>query len=104
MFCRLQTHIDDPTERPRAIARANSVAKEHSSVISPTLLQDWTQLAARVAFGGVLRLAANAPFTQSPVHNLIISNVAGPQEPLYFLGAEVKAMYPLGPRYSTVRG
>jgi diacylglycerol O-acyltransferase len=27
---------------------------------------------------------------------LFISNVAGPQEPLYFLGAEVNAMYPLG--------
>ena len=26
-----------------------------------------------------------------------ISNVPGPQVPLYFLGSEVKAMYPLGP-------
>ena len=34
---------------------------------------------------------------QSPVHNLIISNVPGPQTTLYFLGCEVKASYPLGP-------
>ena len=97
MFCRLHTHIDDPTERLHAIARTNSVAKEHSSAISSTLLQDWTQLAARVVFGGVMWLAANAPFTQSPVYNLIISNVPGPQSTLYFLGSEVKAVYPLGP-------
>ena len=32
-----------------------------------------------------------------PVHNLVISNVPGPQVPLYFLGCQVKAMYPLGP-------
>ena len=31
------------------------------------------------------------------MHNLVISNVPGPQMPLYFLGCEVKAMYPLGP-------
>jgi len=36
MFCRLQTHIDHPTERLHAIAEANSVAKEHRSTISPT--------------------------------------------------------------------
>jgi diacylglycerol O-acyltransferase len=28
---------------------------------------------------------------------VIISNVAGPQNKLYGLGAEVKALYPLGP-------
>ena len=99
MFCRLETHLGDPARRLRAIARADAAAKDHSSVISPTLLQDWTQLAARAVFGTVFRLVANSPFVGNPVHNLIISNVRGPQSQLYFLGCEVKAIYPLGPLF-----
>jgi diacylglycerol O-acyltransferase / wax synthase len=97
MFCRLHTYIGDPAERLKAIARASAVAKSHSSAIAPTLLQDWTELAARALFGGVIRLVATGPRMQSPVYNLIVSNVAGPQTTLYFLGAEVEAAYPLGP-------
>jgi diacylglycerol O-acyltransferase / wax synthase len=99
MFCRLETHIGDPAQRLTAIARADAVAKDHSSVINPTLLQDWTQLAARAVFGAVFRLIANMPLIGNPVHNLIISNVPGPQATLYFLGCEVKAIYPLGPLF-----
>jgi diacylglycerol O-acyltransferase / wax synthase len=99
MFCRLETQIGDPAQRLRAIARADAVAKNHSSAISPTLLQDWTQLGARAVFGAVFRLVADSPLIGNPVHNLIISNVPGPQATLYFLGCEVKAIYPLGPLF-----
>ena len=99
MFCSLETQISDPAERLRAIARAVAAAKNHSSVISPTLLQDWAQLAARAVFGAVFRLVADSPLIGNPVHNLIISNVPGPQAQLYFLGCEVEAMYPLGPLF-----
>ena len=99
MFCSLETHIRDPAERLRAIARADAAAKNHSSAISPTLLQDWAQLAARAVFGAVFRLLADSPLIGNPVHNLIVSNVPGPQATLYFLGCEVEAMYPLGPLF-----
>lgn len=98
MFSPLQTHIADPAERLRAIAEANAVAKQHSSAIGATLLQDWTQFAAPAVFGTAMRVyAASRLSGAKPVHNLVVSNVPGPQVPLYFLGAEVKAMYPLGP-------
>jgi WS/DGAT/MGAT family acyltransferase len=97
MFSKLGTDIEDPGERLKAIADANSVAKQHSAAIGATLLQDWTQFAAPAVFGVAMRVYASSSLTSRPVHNLVVSNVPGPQIPLYFLGSEVKAMYPLGP-------
>lgn len=98
MFTSLHTEIEDPAQRLQAIAEGSVVAKEHSSAIPATLLQDWSQFAAPAVFGAAMRVYASSKLTESrPVHNLVVSNVPGPQEPLYFLGSEVKAMYPLGP-------
>ena len=98
MFSSLQTQLSDPVARLKAISEANSVAKQHSSAIGATLLQDWTRFAAPAVFGVAMRLYAKSRLTESmPVHNLVVSNVPGPQVPLYLLGCEVKAMYPLGP-------
>ena len=98
MFTSLQTQINDPGERLRAIAEGNSTAKEHSSAIGASLLQDWSQFAGPAVFGVAMRVYAQSRLTETrPVHNLVVSNVPGPQIPLYFLGAEVQAMYPLGP-------
>ncbi|UXA16284.1 wax ester/triacylglycerol synthase family O-acyltransferase [Mycobacterium sp. SMC-4] len=98
MFSRLETNIEDPAERLTAIAAANSVAKQHSSAIGATLLQDWSQFAAPAVFGVAMRVYASSRLGGArPVHNLVVSNVPGPQMPLYMLGCEVKAMYPLGP-------
>lgn len=98
MFSALHTNIADPAERLMAIASANSVAKQHSSAIGATLLQDWTQFAEPAVFGVAMRVYARSKLSAAaPVHNLVVSNVPGPQVPLYLLGCEVKAMYPLGP-------
>ncbi len=98
MFSKLETQIEDPAKRLQAIAEANDMAKEHSSAIGATLLQDWSQFAGPAIFGVAMRVYARSRLTEArPVHNLVVSNVPGPQIPLYFLGAEVTAMYPLGP-------
>jgi len=97
LFSRLETQIADPAERLRAIARVNAVAKEHSTAIGATLLLDWAQFAARALFTPVLRLYSGTGLARRPIHNVVISNVPGPQAPLYFLGSRVRAMYPLGP-------
>lgn len=98
LFSRLETNIEDPAERLKAISEANSVAKQHSSAISATLLQDWTQFAAPAVFGVAMRVYASSRLSGArPVHNLVVSNVPGPQMPLYMLGCEVMGMYPLGP-------
>ncbi len=99
MFASLPTDIADPVERLQTIAADNMVTKEHHQTISAEILQDWAQFAAPTTFGlavraySGLRLAEKHPV----VHNLVISNVPGPPVPLYFLGAEVLGLYPLGP-------
>jgi diacylglycerol O-acyltransferase / wax synthase len=97
LFTRLETQITDPAQRLRAIARDNSAAKEHSSAMGATLLLDWAQFAARTLFAPAMRLYTGTGLARRPIHNVVISNVPGPQVPLYFLGCRVHAMYPLGP-------
>lgn len=97
MLCRLQTHIGDPAERVSSIAAGNAAAKEHAAAMGPSLLQDWTQVAGQTMFGAAMKLLPRIPLPDKPPHNLILSNVAGPQEQLFFLGCKVDAMYPLGP-------
>jgi WS/DGAT/MGAT family acyltransferase len=99
MFCRLETHIGDPVARLQAIAVSTKNAKEHSAALGATLLQDWAQFAGRRAMGMVMQFAAIPQLARVPVHNLIFSNVAGPQSNLYCLGARVVAMYPFGPLF-----
>ena len=99
LFTRLRTDIADPLERLQELAEANAVAKEHHNAIPADTLQDWAEFAAPRVFGLAvravtsLRLAERGPV----IHNLVISNVPGPPVPLYFLGARMDAMYPLGP-------
>jgi WS/DGAT/MGAT family acyltransferase len=97
MFCRLETHIDDPAERLRRIAEGNASAKDHAAALGPSLLQDWTQVAGQTMFGAAMKVLPRIPLPEKPPHNLVLSNVPGPQEQLYFLGCRLDAMYPLGP-------
>jgi diacylglycerol O-acyltransferase len=97
MFCNLHTNIDDSLKRLRAIAESNSHAKEHSSSLGPTLLVDLAEVISRGAFGWLVNLMSRTPLTRTAIHNLVFSNVPGPPTTLYTGGAQVKALYPLGP-------
>lgn len=99
MFTSLATHIEDPTERLRAIQRATQGAKEEHNAIGATMLQNWAEFAAPTTFNLASRFysAMNLADRHRPIHNLVISNVPGPPFPLYLAGAEVIAAYPLGP-------
>ncbi|MDZ4270072.1 MAG: WS/DGAT domain-containing protein, partial [Mycobacterium sp.] len=97
MFCNLHTDIDDPLERLRAIAESDTRAKEHSSDLGPTLVVDLADSLSRAMLGWILSLASHTPLSHTAIHNVVVSNVAGPPTTLYACGAEVKALYPLGP-------
>ncbi|MDT7796628.1 MAG: diacylglycerol O-acyltransferase / wax synthase [Actinomycetota bacterium] len=98
-FASLPTHLADPAARVFFLAEANRLSKDHHYDIDADMLQDWAQFSAATAFGmavraySALRLAEKHPV----VHNLVVSNVAGPPMPLYLLGARITGLYPLGP-------
>ena len=96
MLAKLQTQIEAPVERLRAIAASNAAAKEHSAAISGTLLEDCTQLGGRMLMG--LAKRAYGWVTQSrPMYNVVVSNVPAPEFSGYFLGAEILAAAGMGP-------
>ncbi|RVW03485.1 wax ester/triacylglycerol synthase family O-acyltransferase [Rhodococcus spongiicola] len=99
MFTQLGTDIADPVERLYMIAERNTINKDHNEALGATLLQDWAQFAAPAVFGSAMRVYASLKLAERHpvVHNLVVSNVPGPPLPLYFMGARIKQMYPLGP-------
>jgi diacylglycerol O-acyltransferase len=99
MFTSLRTDVDDPVERLMAISEANKGAKEEHKAIGADMLQNWAQFAAPTTFSLAARVYSGMKIaSRHPViHNLVISNVPGPQIPLYMAGAKLESMYPLGP-------
>ncbi len=100
MFTQLGTDIADPVERLHTVAERNAINKDHhNEALGATLLQDWAQFAAPATFGSAMRVYSKLKLAERHpvVHNLVVSNVPGPPMPLYFLGARIKQMYPLGP-------
>jgi diacylglycerol O-acyltransferase len=99
IFAHLGTDIADPVVRLKELATSNAHAKGHFGAIPAEALQEWAQFAAPRTFGLAVRMVAGLKLAErGPViHNLVISNVPGPPVPLYFLGARIDGLYPLGP-------
>ncbi|CAN5602728.1 wax ester/triacylglycerol synthase family O-acyltransferase [soil metagenome] len=99
MFTTLDTQLEDPAERIRAIQACTVGAKEEHNAVGADMLQNWAEYAAPNTFNLASRLYSSWGLAGShrPIHNVIISNVPGPPFPLYYAGAEMVAAYPMGP-------
>ena len=99
IFTRLGTDVADPVERLAQVSQRNANAKEHHKAIPADALQDWAEFAAPRTFGLAVRMVSSLRLadTGPVIQNLVISNVPGPPVPLYFMGARVEGLYPLGP-------
>lgn len=99
MFTTLGTDVGDPVERYRLVRRANDVGKADHEAIGGDLLQQAAELAPpnMTAFLARAYSAVRMAELHPVVHNVVISNVPGPPVQLYFGGAPIEALYPLGP-------
>jgi WS/DGAT/MGAT family acyltransferase len=99
MLASLYTTVADPVERLHAISQGTRHAKEQDRAIGADTLTDWTEFAAPAVAARAARLASTLKVTDRvrPLFNVVISNVPGPNFPLYNAGSRMVAIYPMGP-------
>jgi hypothetical protein len=99
MFSTLATNETDPVERLKMISSANARAKEIHKMVGADTLMRWAEVSWLSALGIGARLYSTLRLAEHHrvVHNLILSDVAGPAIPLYMAGARVDGLYPFGP-------
>jgi WS/DGAT/MGAT family acyltransferase len=95
----LASGVEDAAARFRHIRDGMETAKEQSRSIGPDVFAGWAQAILPAVGTRLSRLVTNLRLFDhlAPVFNLIVSNVPGPDFPLYLAGARMVAMYPLGP-------
>ncbi len=96
MTTRIFTNVEDPVDRLRHIHQSTKRSKAAKSGVSARLMTDLSKhvpAATQVMAGRMVMRAGLA----SRMCNLFISNVPGPQEPLYMNGARQVATYGLAP-------
>src|SRR3954447_7521906 len=95
MAAPLYTNEADPTTRLRLHHEALSDMKERHKALPAELLQDANHFVPPAVFSRAARATFRlATSVGRPNWNLVISNVPGPQLPLYLAGAKLVANYP----------
>ncbi len=99
MAVTLYTNIADPLSRLERIHHGTRGSKAQAEAVGARTMTDMTQFMPGVLAGLATRLYTRFGLANSirPFLNTVITNVPGPQVPLYFTGARMVASYGLGP-------
>lgn len=99
LFTSLATDLADPHERLHAVSRTTAASKEVQRTLGPQMLVDWVQFSPPGPLAGAMRLYSRfrAASRHAPPFNLVVSNVAGPREPLTIAGAQLDDLFSVGP-------
>ena len=92
VFCPLPVGDPDPISRLRKIREAMKVLKEGGQVIGARALTRLGDFAPPTLVAQAARLQALTRF-----FNIVVTNVPGPQFPLYMLGRQMRSCYPQVP-------
>jgi diacylglycerol O-acyltransferase / wax synthase len=88
----LGTDITDPIERLHAIKASVQHGKDHIRSLPKKAMMQYTVLLMAPT---IITLLTGIGGRTRPMFNVTISNVPGPEKPLYFRGAELVAIYPV---------
>ncbi|MFT6033361.1 MAG: diacylglycerol O-acyltransferase [Arenicella sp.] len=96
---RVRSDIDDPLERLIAVNAGTSQAKEFNNAIGAKTMTDYSQFIPSTLTASAAKLASRLALANhiKPSYNCVITNVPGPQVPLYFTGAKMLCNFGLGP-------
>ena len=98
MFVRLHTDEPDAIRRLEKVYETTVSSKEISKAVGARSMTDVTQTmpGALASISGRLVARTGLMSRLSPVANCVVTNVPGPQIPLYFTGAKLVANFGLG--------
>ena len=88
----LATHLPDPVQRLEAIRSSTRVAKKKLQALPKTALSNYTIV---LMAPYILQMLTGLAGRARPMFNLTVSNVPGPDRPMYFNGAKLEQMYPV---------
>jgi diacylglycerol O-acyltransferase / wax synthase len=91
----LYTNEPDPVRRLQLTHEAMSGVKERHKALPAQLLQDSTEVLPPAVLARAMRVTNSLAASRKPIWNLVISNVPGPQVPMYFAGARITGLYPV---------
>jgi WS/DGAT/MGAT family acyltransferase len=93
----LNTHIADPVRRLRAIRDAAGAVKGLAQRAKGVIPTDFPSIGVPWLLQGLASLYGRSGITRAipPIANVVISNVPGPQVPLYAAGARMATYWPL---------
>jgi diacylglycerol O-acyltransferase / wax synthase len=99
MLVSLATGVEDPAARLRLISAGVQAAKEQHQAVGADVYARWAQALFPAVATRVSRLLTNLRIFDHipPLFNVLVSNIPGPDFPLYLAGARMVAMYPIGP-------
>jgi diacylglycerol O-acyltransferase / wax synthase len=97
MMVSLATTTSDPLERLMAINASSKVGKKLQLSVKGAMPTDFPSLGVPWLMSGLVSLYGRSRLANKlpPIANVAISNVPGPQFPLYFAGAKLASFYPV---------
>ena len=92
MYAPLPVGVEDPAERLRAVSESMGDLKESKQAVGASILTGLADFAPPTILGQAGRMQSRQRF-----FNMVVTNVPGPQFPLYLMGRELQAVFPMVP-------